>query len=158
MSCLALTLKNTPCKSRCINHTNWCATHTKTSSTFSHYLEAMGFSVIQQRADGNCLFRSISTAMFGVPNMHDQLRLAAVNTLRANSNWANYIDSDIEEYCSAMICDGEWGSDLEISVIAELYGASFVVITMNGKYRLGLSDNEYYLAFDENHYSACFKN
>ena len=73
-------------------------------------------------ADGNCLFRSISDQLYGHPNNHADLWALAVEKLTEGEElYKFYIEDDqsFQSYVQDLQKDGEWGSQLEMAVLAE---------------------------------------
>jgi len=73
--------------------------------------------------DGNCLFRSISYQVYGDSQYHGVLREKCMDYVEAERTFfINYIDGDFKEYVNRMRQNGEWGDNVEIQAMSELYG------------------------------------
>lgn len=84
------------------------------------------------RADGNCLFRSLSKQLFNNPEYHNELRKIITEFVGSNpelfSGWA--IEGlSLQEHLKKMKAPGVWGSHLEILAAATLFGKTVYVAT-----------------------------
>eukprot|EP00466_Bigelowiella_natans_P012249 jgi/Bigna1/86001/estExt_fgenesh1_pg.C_70228 len=81
-----------------------------------------GWSIRPMAGDGNCLFRSISYQIYGDAKHHSLLREKCMDYVEAERNFfSNYIDGDAKVYIQRMRRDGEWGDNVEIQALSEIY-------------------------------------
>lgn len=83
----------------------------------------MKLKIIEIKGDGNCLFRAIADQLYGTEHQHDDLRVKCVQGLESNKEiYKFYIEDDvtIDAYIESMRNDGEWGGQLEMTVLSEL--------------------------------------
>jgi len=74
------------------------------------------------RADGNCLFRAVSEAVYGDPEMHLQVRLLCVEHIcKERAFFARYITEDFDSYIARKRQPGAHGNNVEITALSELY-------------------------------------
>jgi len=83
----------------------------------------LNFTIIDQAEDGNCLFRSVSHQIYGDPNSHPLVREACMNYIQHERYFfENFIAGEtFEEYVTRMRMDGEWGDNVEIQAMSEIY-------------------------------------
>jgi len=82
-----------------------------------------GWSIEDMAGDGNCLFRSVSHQVYGDAKYHDVVREKCMDYVEAESSFfANYIDGDVKDYIQRMRQNGEWGDNVEIQAMSEIYG------------------------------------
>ena len=89
--------------------------------------------IIEMKADGNCLFRSISHQLYNdYGQKHDVIRQEICDYLEQNEDdfkvyllledcGENEDVCDFDDYVEQMRNDGEWGGDVEIVCAARLY-------------------------------------
>eukprot|EP00954_Amorphochlora_amoebiformis_P022525 1353989-Amorphochlora_amoeboformis.AAC.1 len=81
-----------------------------------------GWSIRDMAGDGNCLFRSISYQVYGDAKHHGIVREKCMDYVEIESQFfRNYVDGDIKTYITRMRRDGEWGDNVEIQAMSELY-------------------------------------
>lgn len=102
-------------------------------TTYYTALGRLGYSVITQKGDGNCLFRSISHQIYGTPDNHlivrHKYRFFVFNFLfrcleymvQRKAWYSLFIAQDFDEYIREKAKDGTWGDDPEIQACCELY-------------------------------------
>lgn len=81
------------------------------------------FDVVEQDADGNCLFRSVSHQVYGDDKFHHIVRQKCLEYIENQKYFFESFvhDEEIVHYIHRMKRSGEWGGDLEIQAMAELY-------------------------------------
>lgn len=79
-------------------------------------LETFGLTLDRQIGDGNCQFRAISSALYGTPNRHPQIRRRAVQYIASaegRRRFEPYLGKQgISEYLDQMAREGTWGDEL----------------------------------------------
>jgi hypothetical protein len=94
-------------------------------------LEAHGFEIEVQDGDGNCLFRSFSQQVYGVADHHELVRLKCIDYVESQAGYfKDFIETKSEgepkesvaDYCERMRQLGEWGGEIEIRAMCEIYG------------------------------------
>ena len=72
--------------------------------------------------DGNCLFRSVSDQLYGDEQYHSQIRKLCMDYINFQKGFfQDYVIGDIENYIETKRKDGEWGDDLELQALSEIY-------------------------------------
>jgi hypothetical protein len=87
------------------------ATNAFHSAKIEEYLESHGLIRIPIIGDGNCLFRAMGDQLGLGEDVHRDIRLKVVETIRADETYfVNFIDSDevegVDAYCDEMSQDG----------------------------------------------------
>jgi len=75
--------------------------------------------------DGNCLFRSVAHQVYGDPEQHFVVREKALNYIERQRDYFEAFVEDGEDffcYCERMKKNGEWGGEMVIQAMSELYG------------------------------------
>lgn len=79
-------------------------------------------TVKQTGGDGNCLFRSVSDQLYGTEDYYAQIRKFCMDYISYEKNFfQDYISEDIDDYIEMKRKDGEWGDDVEIQALSEIY-------------------------------------
>lgn len=94
-----------------------------TQSTWQHGAAAPAlFHVREQASDGNCLFRSFSDQIYGTPEYHLLLRDRCSKYIASERNYfEQFIAEPFEEFLSRIQREGEWGDDVEIEALSEIF-------------------------------------
>jgi len=80
------------------------------------------FSVREQAYDGNCLFRSFSDQVYGSPEHHMLVRDRCSKYIANERNYfEQFVAEPFEEFLARMQQPGEWGDDVEIQALSEIY-------------------------------------
>lgn len=92
--------------------------------------------------DGNCLFRAMADQIFGDQDMHDQIRERCMNYMQAGSyskcilftskerdHYSQFVTEDFDSYIARKRQDKEYGNNLEIQAIGELYNRPIEIYT-----------------------------
>lgn len=80
------------------------------------------FSVREQARDGNCLFRSFSDQLYGTPEHHMLLRDRCSKYITSERNYfEQFVAEPFEEFLARIQRVGEWGDDVEIEALSEMY-------------------------------------
>jgi len=74
--------------------------------------------------DGNCLFRAVAYQVNGSDQSHAEVRAAVTTYMLTNREHFEpfVVDMDYESYIMTMSCDAEYGTNLEVQAIFEIYG------------------------------------
>jgi OTU domain-containing protein 5 len=91
---------------------------------YRQQLEAKhGWQVVSMASDGNCLFRTVAHQVYGSCELHALVRRKCVEYVRAQKSFfRNFVfDEDFDSYVSRMTFDGEWGGEVEIRAMGEIY-------------------------------------
>lgn len=101
--------------------------HIQTSaSSEDQYRQALrrrNLTVVDMDADGNCLFRTISHQVYGNPEYHSIIREKCMNYIATQERFfKGYIDEDFVHYVERLKYNGEWGGEVEIRAMGEIYG------------------------------------
>jgi len=124
------------------------------------------FKVLNIRADGNCLFRSIGAQ---IQRNHTDVRMDILRFFIMykkskihGKTISEYISESnnctLQEYIQKMRRDGEWGGYIEMFAAAWLYEITIHVFVENGEYYNRIEDigdyqDHVFLLFSGNHYS-----
>mmetsp|Transcript_132868 Transcript_132868/g.235087 ORF Transcript_132868/g.235087 Transcript_132868/m.235087 type:complete len:450 (-) Transcript_132868:1045-2394(-) len=94
-----------------------------TQSTWPHGTAAPAlFHVREQASDGNCLFRSFSDQIYGTPEYHLLLRDRCSKYIASERNYfEQFIAEPFEEFIARIQREGEWGDDVEIEALSEIF-------------------------------------
>jgi len=80
------------------------------------------FLVREQARDGNCLFRSFSDQMYGTPEHHALVRDRCSKYIACERNYfEQFVAEPFDEFLGRMQRQGEWGDDVEIEALSEMY-------------------------------------
>lgn len=94
------------------------------------FLKAQGRRLDRSRADGNCLFRSLSKQLFNNADYHGELREMLIQCAASNptlfKGWAIQ-GLSLEKHLQRMAIPGAWGSHLEITAAATLFNKTIYV-------------------------------
>lgn len=92
--------------------------------------------VLEERemaGDGNCLFRSVSDQLYDSQDYHGIVRSGAVAYIRAEASFfSQYLTEDVETYCLRKEKDGEWGDDVELQALGEIYEVRIEIFDPEG--------------------------
>jgi hypothetical protein len=120
--------------------------HNRTYATQKSELEALKHLVLKRSTpDGNCLFHSVSNALFDTEEKHMKIRSDTINWMKHNMD--TKIDGlefkhcifleegeTIEDYIQRMSQNGEWGDFSCIVAMSRNYDIWFkIVFVVNGK-------------------------
>jgi hypothetical protein len=79
--------------------------------------------VCYEERDGNCLFRSISRQLYGNPDVHALIRTKCMLFVAKNKTFfSQFVTEPISAYVRRLRRVGEWGDNVEIQALAEMYG------------------------------------
>ena len=86
-------------------------------------LNSQGRTIDAIVPDGNCLFRSISKALFGTSSGHLHLRKLIVSFIRSNLQLLGGLCNlpSIEEHCKRMETPGTFGTQAKLQATASLF-------------------------------------
>merc|ERR1719408_747823 len=94
--------------------------HRQSASSYSS--ASAGFVVREQARDGNCLFRSISDQVYGTPEHHVLLRDRCSKYIASErAYFEQFVAGSFEDFLNRIKLDGEWGDDVEIEALSEIY-------------------------------------
>jgi hypothetical protein len=80
------------------------------------------FLVREQARDGNCLFRSFSDQLYGTPEHHALVRDRCSKYIASERNYfEQFVAEPFDEFLSRIQREGEWGDDVEIEALSEMY-------------------------------------
>lgn len=73
--------------------------------------------------DGNCLFRAVSYLVNGKDSEHAEVRANVISYMTANrEHFEPFVSGyDFDSYLMTMSCDGEYGTNLEVQALSEVY-------------------------------------
>lgn len=78
--------------------------------------------VVDQDMDGNCLFRSVSHQVYGTERHHAVVREKCMDYIEHQGYFfESFVDEPFDMYVARLRLVGEWGGDLEIQAMAEIY-------------------------------------
>ena len=102
-------------------------------------LKKMGFEVVEQEGDGNCLFRAVSLQVYGHADHHAEVRERCMDFMASNEeHYSNFVAADIDEqnigesfaeYITRKRKHGVHGNHAEIQAISELFNRPVEVYT-----------------------------
>ena len=85
-------------------------------------LNSQGRTVDIMLPDGNCLFRSLSKALFAVPSGHLHLRKVIVDFIKSNlRQLGGLCNGSLPEHCERMRKAGIFGTQAELQAAASLF-------------------------------------
>jgi hypothetical protein len=75
--------------------------------------------------DGNCLFRAISDQLYGSEESHIQVRRETLDYIETERNYFQsfIVNEPFDRYLERMRKDKEWGDNVELQAISEIYKA-----------------------------------
>uniref|UniRef100_A0A7S4Q7L1 ubiquitinyl hydrolase 1 n=1 Tax=Alexandrium monilatum TaxID=311494 RepID=A0A7S4Q7L1_9DINO len=80
------------------------------------------FVVREQARDGNCLFRSFSDQLYGTPEHHLLVRDRCSKYLASERDYfEQFVAEPFDEFLTRIRKEGEWGDDVEIEALSEIY-------------------------------------
>lgn len=89
---------------------------------FELIMNKKNFRIKKIIGDGNCLFRAISDQVYGTEDNHQIIREKCVEFIILKKNFfKDFIDGDFDEYVEEKKHLGEWGDDVEIEALSEIY-------------------------------------
>eukprot|EP01006_Ploeotia_vitrea_P033865 TRINITY_DN65648_c3_g1_i2.p1 TRINITY_DN65648_c3_g1~~TRINITY_DN65648_c3_g1_i2.p1 ORF type:complete len:491 (-),score=245.18 TRINITY_DN65648_c3_g1_i2:32-1504(-) len=81
-----------------------------------------GYVILDMAPDGNCLFRAIAHQVYGDQEVHMIVRRKCMEYIHSQRTfYSGYIDYDFDEYVRRMCFSGEWGGEIEVRAMGELY-------------------------------------
>ncbi|XP_065904772.1 uncharacterized protein [Dysidea avara] len=86
--------------------------------------------------DGNCLFRSLSYAVYGDQDLHFDLRNKLVGVIRSNRHKFHHLimqHTSMEQHINQMCKVDIWGTQVEIYAMATLYNIPVYIASQNPK-------------------------
>ena len=97
--------------------------HGSTAHQLLPTLSIQGRTIDVILPDGNCLFRSISKALFGTSSGHFCLRKLIVTFIRSNSQLLGELCNppSMEEHCKRMETPGTFGTQAELQATTSLF-------------------------------------
>ena len=100
-------------------------TVTPTSSEETYFktlLASQSMLIREQIADGNCLFRSVSFALYGHSDAHSIIRATCVHYMALEQTYyQSFITEPFADYIVRMSQDGTWADHCEIQALSEIY-------------------------------------
>merc|ERR1712130_370192 len=108
----------------------------------NEFLEYTNKRLVHSKADGNCLFRSISNCLFNSQERHLLCRDLCVQWMRQNLSTSvdgvQFCDtiflkngqSTIDDYLNAMSKDGEWGDFSCIVALSRVLNVKFKIVVV----------------------------
>ena len=99
-------------------------------------LKACGRMINTTKADGNCMFRSLSKGLLGAEKYHYRIRTVLFGFIYGNSKiFLPHIEQkykcsvEIREYCVSMDKSGIWGTEIELLAAATMLQAPVYTYT-----------------------------
>ena len=85
--------------------------------------QKLGYDIVDQKEDGNCLFRSVSHQVYGDAAHHALVRESCMRYIEEEKGFfQNFIAGEsFEQYIGRMKLDGEWGDNVELQAMSEIY-------------------------------------
>ncbi|CAK0817137.1 unnamed protein product, partial [Prorocentrum cordatum] len=72
--------------------------------------------------DGNCLFRSFSDQLYGTPEHHALVRDRCSKYIASERDYfEQFVTEPFEQFLARIQREGEWGDDVEIEAVSEIY-------------------------------------
>ena len=132
---------------------------------FRSALKELGFEIVEQEGDGNCLFRAIGLQVYGDASMHMEVREKVVCYMQQNEEHFGefVVDEEFEDYIERKRRFGVHGNNPEIQAVSELFNRPIEVYSpRSGAKPLNIFHKEYNtkdapirLSYhDNNHYNA----
>eukprot|EP01012_Entosiphon_sulcatum_P036002 TRINITY_DN45798_c0_g1_i1.p1 TRINITY_DN45798_c0_g1~~TRINITY_DN45798_c0_g1_i1.p1 ORF type:complete len:308 (+),score=41.92 TRINITY_DN45798_c0_g1_i1:50-925(+) len=83
--------------------------------------------------DGNCLFGSVADQLYRDSGRHREVRVDTVRYMETHApQFQGFVPGQpFRDYLERMQRDGEWGGNLEIKAMSELFHADIIVHTLN---------------------------
>jgi len=95
--------------------------------------QAARLEEVVTESDGNCLFRAVSDQVYHTPDHHRLIRLRCMDYIRAERDFfQQYLTENLDAYCDRKEQDGEWGDDIEIQALGEIYQTKIEIYSYNG--------------------------
>eukprot|EP00392_Amoebophrya_sp_AT5.2_P007308 g7322.t1 len=90
---------------------------------------------VEVHADGNCLFRSVSDQMYLSEEYHELIRTKTMEYVKVEKDFfRDYIPNEnFEAYVARKAKLGEWGDDLEIQALSEIYDCAVEIYDSEGR-------------------------
>lgn len=80
------------------------------------------YLVREQARDGNCLFRSFSDQLYGTPEHHGLIREKCSKYIASERNYfEQFVAEPFDDFLARIQREGEWGDDVEIEALSEIY-------------------------------------
>jgi hypothetical protein len=94
-------------------------------------LKRLALSRQRCEGDGNCLFRAVSSQLYGGSQEHHAaVRAAAVaHMLRRRDDYEAFLGEDFDAYVAGMATQGTWGDELALRALADALGVAVHVVT-----------------------------
>lgn len=81
-------------------------------------------------ADGNCQFRALSVQLYGDESQHAAIRqLVIKQMLQSRDRYEGYMLGSYEEYVTRMALDGEWGDNVTLQAVSDIFNCQIHVLT-----------------------------
>jgi OTU domain-containing protein 5 len=104
---------------------------------FENILHLNQLKIIPVNGDGNCLFRSVSHQLYGDDSFHQLIRETAMHYISMERGYFSQFIiggiEKIEDYITQMSRSGNWGDDLEIQAMSEIYDKAFNIFAYSSK-------------------------
>lgn len=103
------------------------------------------FVGIETAGDGNCLYRSFSTILFGNQDKFKLIKICSLFYMKNHSNLYENIVKKHHEFSSLAsflqyhMVIGQWGSEVNILSLAHILRRDVIVLSDNVNYRYGIS-------------------
>jgi len=99
----------------------------------SNYSPGANFAVRQQEGDGNCLFRAFSDQVYGTPEHHALLRNRCATYISSERDYfEQFVAEPFEDFVQRIQRPGEWGDDVEIEALSEIYDCRVEIYSSYG--------------------------
>ena len=101
---------------------NLCATEDQ-ETLWRRTMSERGLPIQEMAGDGNCLFRSVAHQVYGNPELHTVVRAKVLQYIESQPEYfQSFVDGEeFYAYCTRMRSLGEWGGDIEVQAMSELY-------------------------------------
>jgi len=89
---------------------------------FQQDILSIGRRIVEVGDDGNCLFRSIALQAYGEEDQHRLVRIKCMKYIETERKYFhNFIEGNFQDYIDRKRTNGEWGDDVELQAMSEIY-------------------------------------
>ncbi|EFH53784.1 hypothetical protein ARALYDRAFT_905911 [Arabidopsis lyrata subsp. lyrata] len=94
-------------------------------------LEWEGYTEIKMKSDRNCQFRALADQFYQTSDCHKRVRQEIVKQLKSHPKiYKGFVNNmDFSQYVKNMSTNSEWGDEVTLRVVADVYGVKIVLIT-----------------------------
>jgi len=112
---------------------------------FLRALKLKGWELKEEEGDGNCLFRAVSTHIYGDAGMHSEIRHKCTEFMSKEAgHYSRFVAGDFNSYIAKLRQDGVFGSNLEIQCMTELFNRPIeIYVPENGATPINIFHGSY---------------